>query len=118
LFYTAVKSQVHDWSSKATMLVNNAPNNELSRLIRFANKVKKSAVYSDSKITPEFNAKVKFMKYHTLISNPSDRKYRLNNFYIDILNKYPLLKVSPWEMNRSVPDSHLCEYLKQMQKVL
>lgn len=118
LFYTAVKSQVHDWNSRANMLVNKAPDNELSRLIRFAFKVKKSSIYSDSKITEEFNAKVRFMRYHTLISNPSDRKYRLNNFYIDILNKYPLLKVSPWEISRVVSDTHLCEYLKQMQKVL
>jgi len=119
VFYTAVKSQVHDWNSKANMITSKAPNNELARLIRFANKVKKSAVYSDSKITPEFNAKVKFMRYHSLVSTTfTDRKYKLSGFYQDILNKYPLLKLSPWEMNRSVPDLHLCEYLKQMQKVL
>jgi len=119
VFYTAVKSQVHDWNSKANMITSKAPNNELARLISFANKVKKSAVYSDSKITPEFNAKVKFMRYHSLVSTTfTDRKYKLNGFYQDILNKYPLLKLSPWEMNRAVPDLHLCEYLKQMQKVL
>lgn len=119
VFYTAIKSQVHDWNSKANMITSKAPNNELARLIRFANKVKKSAVYSDSKITPEFNAKVRFMRYHSLVSTTfTDRKYKLSGFYQDILNKYPLLKLSPWEMNRSVPDSHLCEYLKQMQKVL
>lgn len=119
LFYTAVKSQVHDWNSRASMFVNNAPNNELSRLIRFANKVKKSSVYSDSKITAEFNAKVRFMRYNTLVSStPTERKCKLNEFYNDILNKYPLLKVSAWEMSRSVPDLHLCAYLKQMQKVL
>lgn len=119
LFYTAVKSQVNDWNSRATMLVNNAPDNELTRLIKFANKVKKSSVYSDSKITVEFKAKVRFMRYHTLASStPTERKCKLNDFYEDILNKYPLLKVSAWEMSRSVPDLHLCEYLKQMQKVL
>jgi len=119
VFYTAVKSQVHDWNSKANMITSKAPNNELARLISFANKVKKSAIYSDSKITPEFNAKVRFMRYHSLVSNTfADRKYKLSEFYQDILNKYPLLKLSPWEMNRAVPDLHLCEYLKQMQKVL
>ena len=119
VFYTAVKSQVHDWNSKANMITSKAPNNELARLISFARKVKKSAVYSDSKITPEFNAKVKFMKYHSLVSPTfTERKYKLNAFYNDILNKYPLLKVSAWEMSRSVPDLHLCAYLKQMQKVL
>jgi hypothetical protein len=119
LFYTAVKSQVHDWNSKAKMITSKAPDNELARLIAFANKVKKSSVYSDSKITPEFNAKVRFMKYHSLVSTTfTDRKYKLSAFYQDILTKYPLLKLSPWEMNRAVPDEHLCEYLKQMQKVL
>jgi len=119
LFYTAVKSQVHDWNSKAKMITSKAPNNELARLISFANKVKKGSIYSDSKITPEFNAKVRFMKYHSLVhSVPTDRKYKMKTFYDIILNKYPLLKVSAWEMSRSVPDLHLCEYLKQMQKVL
>jgi hypothetical protein len=119
LFYTAVKSQVHDWNSKAKMITSKAPDNELARLIAFANKVKKSSVYSDSKITPEFNAKVNFMKYNSLVhSVPTERKYKMKTFYANILDKYPLLKVSAWEMHRNISDVHLCEYLKQMQKVL
>lgn len=119
IFYTAVKSQVDDWDGKANIIMNKAPNNELARLIKFAFKIKKNSVYADSKITPEFNAKVRFMKYHSLVSSvPTERKYKLNTFYNDILNKYPLLKLSGYEMNRSIPDVHLCEYLKQMQKVL
>jgi len=53
LFYTAVKSQVHDWNSKAKMITSKAPNNELARLIKFAFKTKEGSVYSDSKITPD-----------------------------------------------------------------